>query len=78
MDENNRADKELLIRGLKQMVVCLVLMFLGPFLIHTSLYNEDKPYHILLLVVSIILCIVAIIMLFIGLNTILNSIFKRK
>jgi hypothetical protein len=78
MDENNRTDKEILSKGLKQMGVCLILMFAGPTLLHLTLDNKDKSLYIPLLILSIVLCILAISFLFIGINTILNSIFKKK
>ncbi len=78
MDESNRTDKEILGKGLKQMGICLILMFAGPTLLHLTLNNKEKPLYIPLLIVSIILCISAIVFLFIGINTILNSIFKKK
>lgn len=78
MDENNRTDKEILGKGIKQMGICLVLMFVGPSLLFLALSNDDKPLYIPLLIASFIICIAAIAMLFIGLNTILNSIFKKK
>lgn len=78
MDENNRTDKQLLTKGLKQMAICLVLMFFGPYLLNVSLYNDKKDFYIPLLILSILLCVAAIAMLFIGLNTIANSMFKKK
>lgn len=78
MDENNRTDRNILTKGLKQMGICLILMFMGPTLLHLSLSNDDKPLYIPLLIVSILLCIAAIVLLFIGINTIMNSIFKKK
>lgn len=78
MDDNNRTDKELLVKGLQRMAICLVFMFAGPTLFHIALSNDDKPLYIPLLIASISLCIAAIAMLFIGLNTIANSIFKKK
>lgn len=78
MDENNRTDKDILTKGLKQMGICLLLMFSGPSLLHLTLDNKDKPLYLPLLILSIILCISAIALLFIGINTILNSIFKKK
>ncbi|MEO1033830.1 MAG: DUF6095 family protein [Bacteroidota bacterium] len=78
MDDNNRTDKKLLGKGLKRMGICLVLMFAGPTLLHLALSNDDKPLYIPLLILAIILCIAAIAMLFIGLNTIADSIFKKK
>ncbi len=77
MDENNRTDKELLGKGLKRMGICLVLMFMGPTLVYVALSNDDKPLYIPLLIISIIICISAIAMLFIGLNTIGKSMFKK-
>ncbi|GAB4158614.1 MAG: hypothetical protein Tsb0033_12070 [Winogradskyella sp.] len=78
MDENNRADKKILVKGIKRMGICLMLMFLGPILLHFTLNNSDKSLYIPLLILSIIVCIAAIAMLFIGLNTILDSIFKKE
>lgn len=78
MDANNRTDKELLTKGIKQMLVCLVLMFSGPSMLHFVLKNDDKSFHILLLIISIALCVSAIVLMFIGINTILNSMFGRK
>ncbi|MCT4628692.1 DUF6095 family protein [Winogradskyella sp.] len=77
MDENNRTDKELLSKGLRRMGICIVLMFIGPTLLHLSLNNDDKPLYIPLLIISILLCISAIIMLYIGLSTIVDSFFKK-
>ena len=78
MDENNRTDRKLLEKGLKRMGICLLLMFAGPTLLHIAFSNDDKPLYIPLLILAIILCIGAVAMLFIGLNTIGNSIFKKK
>ena len=78
MDENNRTNRDILTKGIKQMGICLILMFAGPTLLHLSLNNKDKPLYIPLLLVSILLCILAISFLFIGINTIMNSIFKKK
>lgn len=78
MDENNRTDKNVLSKGLKQMGVCLILMFAGPTLLHLTLDNKDKSLYLPLLILSIVLCIMAISFLFIGINTIMNSIFNKK
>ena len=78
MEENNRTDRDILNKGLKKMGICLILMFAGPTLLHLSLVNNDKPLYIPLLIVSILLCVSAIILLFIGINTIMNSMFKKK
>lgn len=78
MEETNKTDKDILNKGLKYMGACLILMFAGPTLFHIALSNNEKPLYIPLLIVAILLCISAIALLFIGINTILNSIFKKK
>jgi len=78
MVDNNNTDKELLSKGLKQMLICLFLMFAGPTLLHLTLNNKEKPLYIPLFILSIVLCVLAITFLFIGINTIMNSMFKKK
>ena len=78
MEENNKTDKDILVKGLKQMGICLILMFAGPTLLHLTLDNKDKSLYLPLLILSILLCVLAITFLFIGINTIMNSIFKKK
>lgn len=78
MDENNRTNKDILVKGLKQLSICLLLMFTGPTLLHLSLDNKGKTLFIPLFILSILLCIGAIALLFIGINTVLRSIFKNK
>ncbi|MBF8151385.1 hypothetical protein ITJ86_15875 [Winogradskyella sp. F6397] len=78
MEDDNRTDKDILVKGLKRMGICLALMFLGPTLVHLALDNSEKPLYIPLLIIAFILCIGAIVFLFLGINTILDSIFKKK
>jgi len=78
MDENNRTDKDILTKGLKQMGICLVLMFAGPILFRVAVINNTKPLYIPLLILAFLICIAAIIFLYIGINTILDSMFKKK
>ncbi|WP_299111171.1 DUF6095 family protein [uncultured Winogradskyella sp.] len=78
MEENNKTDKEILTKGLKQLLLCLILMFLGPTMLHLAFNNQNKALYIPLLIVSIILCILAIVLLAVGINTIMNSMFKKK
>ena len=77
MDENNRTNFSLLSKGAKQLIICLVLMFSGPTLLYFILNNKGKPFYIVLLIMAILICLLAIVFLFLGINTILNSIFKK-
>lgn len=75
--EQNRTNKELLVKGLQTMGICLVLMFLGPTLLHLAFTNKEKPTFILVLIIAIIVCMLAIFFLYRGIQIILNSIFKN-
>lgn len=71
-----RTDKKVLAKGIKRMFITLVLMFLGPSLLYVAFSNQEKPLYIPLLIVSLLLCAGAIIMGFLGIKTIMDSMFK--
>ncbi|NRR92305.1 hypothetical protein HSX10_12075 [Winogradskyella undariae] len=78
MEEDHSTDRDILAKGLKRLAICLGLMFAGPTLLHLALSNSEKPLYIPLLIIAFILCIGAILFLFLGINTVLDSIFKKK
>ncbi|MFL2666497.1 MAG: DUF6095 family protein [Flavobacteriaceae bacterium] len=53
-------------------------MFVGPTLLFQSFKNEDHPWFVPVLTISIIICILSIIFGIKGLKNIMNSIFKKK
>ncbi|WP_303318950.1 DUF6095 family protein [Flavivirga abyssicola] len=75
--ETEKTNKEILVKGLKIMGTSLGAMFLGPLLIHIAFSNQEKPLYIPILIVAIIVCGLAIYLAFKGLNTILDSMFKK-
>ena len=74
--EQKHTNRPLLVQGLKTMGLTLVLLFLGPFLLHAGLSNPDKPLYIPLVVAGIVRCGLAIYMGFKGIRIIMDSIFK--
>ena len=74
----NRTDKQTLVKGFQNLVISLLLMFLGPTIIYLALSNKEKPLYIPLLVVGILGCSAAIYFAFKGINKILDSMFKKK
>lgn len=76
--EENRTDKNLLLKGMKTMGISLILMFIGPTIIYLTLSNKEKPLYIPLLILGIFGCATAIYFAFKGLNTILDSMFKKN
>lgn len=74
--EQKHTNRALLVQGLKTMGLTLVLLFLGPFLLHIGLSNPDKPLYIPLLIAGIASCGLAIYLGFKGIKIIMDSIFK--
>ncbi len=76
--KENRTDKDLLVKGLQKMGISLVLMFIGPTLIHIAFTNKEKPLYIPLLILGVLGCMTAIYFAFKGLNTIMDSMFNKN
>lgn len=76
--ETKRTDKAVLVIGLKKMALSLVMMFAGPTLFYIATTNKEKPLYIPLLIVSILICIGAVLFAFKGLQTIMRSMFDSK
>jgi hypothetical protein len=76
--ETKRTDKTVLMKGIKFMVVSLLLMFGGPTLFYIVTTNKDKPYYENLLVIAILICIAAVYLAFKGIQTIMKSMFGEK
>jgi len=76
--ETNRTDKDLLVKGLKTMSISLVLMFLGPTFIYIAFINPEKPLYYPILIAGVIGCLCAGYFAFKGINTIMDSMFKKK
>lgn len=75
--ETNKTDRKILIKGVKIMAFALLSLFMGPFLFHTAKLNETKTLYYPLLIVSILVCTLAVFLLFKGIKTITNSLFKK-
>ncbi len=74
--ETKSTNKKVLIKGLKYMGFALLLMFIGPSLLYLILSNDDKPFYTILLILSILICLSAIVIAFYGIKTIIDSLFK--
>ena len=75
--ETKHTNKDLLYKGLKKMGISLVCMFLGPTLFYVAFSNEEKPLYIPLLILSGVICGLAIYFAFKGLKTIMDSLFEK-
>lgn len=74
--ETKRTNKNVLVKGIKNLGICLVLMFLGPTLLHLAFSNQDKSTYLLILIIAIAACLAAIFFLFRGIYIIVQSLFQ--
>ncbi|PKG50481.1 MULTISPECIES: DUF6095 family protein [Olleya] len=76
--ETKSTDKDILVKGVKQMGIAMLLMFVGPTLLYLVLSNKERDFYIPLLIIAILICVLAVFMAFKGINTILDSLFKSN
>ena len=68
---------ELRNKGIKILLLNLLLLFLGPVIFRIAVINQEKTLYIPLLIIAILICFLAVYFLFLGINTIVNSFFKK-
>lgn len=71
-------NKKVLSKGLKYMGWALPMFFIGPVIIHSSFKNQQHPLYFVVLGFGIAFCLSAIIFTFIGLRTIMRSLFDKN
>lgn len=68
--------KELLSKAIKYLAGALPLLFIGPSLIYNAFMNKENGWHYLVLGIGIATCISAVFLMFLGLKTIMRSLFN--
>lgn len=71
-------DKTLLNQGLRRALLAMPLMFLGPSVIHNAWINKDKWQHYIVLAVGLLLCGLAVYLMFSGIRIMLKSMFDHE
>lgn len=69
-------NKDVLSKGIKYLAGALPLLFIGPALIHNAFMNKQNIWHYLVLAIGIIICITAVFFMYLGLKTIMKSLFN--
>jgi hypothetical protein len=69
-------NKTLLSKGIKQLAGSLPLLFIGPSVIHNAFMNKQNLWHFLVLAFGILICLLAVYLLFLGLKTLTQSLFN--
>lgn len=72
------ANKEILNKGVKYMVISLPFFFIGPTVMMSAFKNQEHDFFIPILGIGIIVSILAAFFLFTGLKTIMKSLFNDK
>ena len=70
-------NKELLAKGVKYLSGALPLLFIGPAIIHNAFMNKQNVWHYLVLGIGILTCIAAVYFMYLGLKTIMKSLFNH-
>lgn len=68
-------NKELLTKSIKYLSWSLPLLFIGPSLIYNAFVNKNNVWHYLVLAIGILTCLGAVYLLFLGLRTMMRSLF---
>ncbi len=69
-------NKEILTKGIKYLVWALPILFIGPSLIYNAFMNKQNIWHYLVLGIGIAACIGAVYLMFLGLKTMIQSLFN--
>ena len=75
--ETKHTNRDVLVKGIQNLGICVVLMFTGPTILYLAFSNPDKPTYILVLIIAIVLCLGAIFFLFRGIYIIVQSLFDN-
>ena len=71
-------NKNHLAEGLKKIFISISLMFLGPTILFQSFKNENHPWFLPVLSISIVICVLSLFYGVKGLQSIMNAIFIKK
>lgn len=75
--ETDKTDKQMLVKGIKTLIFALMTLFLGPVFLHVAFSNKEKPLYIPILIVGCLISAMAVFLIFRGIKTIMNSMFKK-
>lgn len=75
--EEHKTNRDLLVKGIQNLGLCVILMFLGPTLLYIAFSNQEKSTYILVLILAIMICGFAVFFLFRGIHIIMKSMFDK-
>lgn len=76
--KDNKTDKKILFKGIKTLLFALLSLFMGPILLSFAFSKPENSLYYPLLIIGCAICAMAVFMLFRGIRTIMNSMFKKE
>lgn len=68
-------NRKLLLKGIQYLAGALPTVFIGPVIINSAFKNKESPLYPYILGLGIIICGLAMFLIFKGINTIVKSLF---
>lgn len=70
-------NKKILTKGISYMSWALPALFIGPAIVHFAFINKQQPVYWFILSIGILICLAGIVLVFMGINTIIKSLFDK-
>ncbi len=70
-------NRKILDKGIKNLLIALPLLFIGPSIIYNAWINKQNIWHYLVLAIGISLSFLAVYFLFKGVQKLTDSIFEK-
>ncbi len=70
-------NKKILSKGVQYLSGALPLFFIGPSIIYNANMNKTSNYYLVVLIVGIVFCLGAMFLMFLGIRTIMKSMFDK-
>lgn len=68
-------NKKILFKGIKYLSGALPLLFIGPVVLNSAFKNQNHPLYVYVLILGVLACVLAIFLIFKGINTVIKSLF---
>jgi len=70
-------NRKILDKGIRNLLIALPLLFIGPSIIYNAWINKQNIWHYLVLAIGILLSFLAVYFLFKGVQKLSDSIFEK-
>jgi hypothetical protein len=70
-------NRKILDKGIRNLLIALPLLFIGPSIIYNAWINKQNIWHYLVLAIGILLSFSAVYFLFKGVQKLTDSIFEK-